>query len=74
MADIACEELGMVNDEDKRGAYADDVAERLRDEVEASASLQNSRQQRHSQVWVWNVGKTESLGSRIKNPMASEEA
>ena len=37
---MACEELGMVGseDEDKRGAYADDVAERTRNEEEASVS------------------------------------
>ena len=42
VADMACEELGMVGseDEDKRGAYADDVAERTRNEEEASVSLQ----------------------------------
>ena len=42
VADLACEELGMVGteDEDKRGAYADDVAERTRNEEEASVSLQ----------------------------------
>ena len=40
VADMACEELGMVGseDEDKRGAYADDVAERTRNEEEASVS------------------------------------
>ena len=37
---MACEELGMVNDEDKRGAYVDDVVERTRNEEEASGSLQ----------------------------------
>jgi hypothetical protein len=42
VADMACEELGMIGseDEDKRGAYADDVAERTRNEEEASVSLQ----------------------------------
>ena len=42
VADLACEKLGMVGseDEDKRGAYVDDVAERTRNEEEASVSLQ----------------------------------
>ena len=42
VADLACEELGMIGseDEDKRGAYADDVAERTRNEEEASVSQQ----------------------------------
>ena len=37
VADMACEELGMIGSEDeaKRGAYADDVAERTRNEEEA---------------------------------------
>ena len=41
VADLACKEQGMVGseDEDKRGAYADDVAERTRNEEEASVSL-----------------------------------
>ena len=32
MADLACEELGMIGseDEDKRGAYADDVTATIR--------------------------------------------
>ena len=48
VADLACEELGMMGseDEDKRGAYADDVAERTRNEEEASVSLQQSKQRR----------------------------
>ena len=42
VADLACEELGMMGseDEDKRGASAADVAERTRNEEEASISLQ----------------------------------
>ena len=42
VADLACEALGMIGseDEDKRGPYADDVAERTQNEEEASISLQ----------------------------------
>ena len=42
VADMACEELGMIGSEvkDKRGAYAADAAERTRNEEEASVSLQ----------------------------------
>jgi len=41
VADLACEEVGMAGseDEDKRGAYADDVAKRTTNEEEASISL-----------------------------------
>ena len=41
VADLACEEVGMMGseDEDKRGAYADDVAERTRNEEEASGGV-----------------------------------
>ena len=65
VADIAYEELGMVNDEDKRGAYADYVAERTRDKVEASASLQEFEAAAAFTGLGLNVGKTEALGSRI---------
>ena len=74
VADIACEELSMVNDEDKRGAYADDVAERTRNEAEASASLQEFEAAAAFTGLGLNVGKTEALGSRIKKAVASEEA
>ena len=42
VAVLACEELGMIGseDEDKRGAHADDVAERTQNEEEASIFLQ----------------------------------
>ena len=42
VADLACEESGMMGpeDEDTRGTYADDVAERTQNEEEASISLQ----------------------------------
>ena len=74
VADMACAELGMVDDEDKRGAYADDVAERTRNEAEASASLQEFEAAAAFTGLGLNVGKTEALGSRIKKAVASEEA
>ena len=74
VVDIACGELGMVNDEDKRGAYADDVAERTRDEVETSAPSQEFEAAAAFTGLGLNVGKTEALGSRIKKAVASEEA
>ena len=74
VADMACEELGMVDDEDKRGAYADDVAERTRNEAEASASLQEFEAAAAFTGLGLNVGKTEALGSRIQKVVASEEA
>jgi len=66
VADMVCEELGLINDEDKRGAYADDVAERTRDEAEASASLQEFEAAAAFTGLGLNVGKTEALGSWIK--------
>ena len=41
VADLACEELGMINEEDDRFAYADDIAEDKGggDEEKATASL-----------------------------------
>ena len=74
VADMVCKELGLVNDEEKRGAYADDVAERTRDEVEASASLQEFEAATAFTGLGLNVGETEALGSRIKKAVASEEA
>ena len=48
VADLACEKSGMMGseDEDKRGAYADDVAERTRNEEEAWSLYNNSKQRR----------------------------
>ena len=74
VADLACEELGMVNDDDKRGAYADDVAERTRNEAEASSSLQEFEAAAAITGLGLNVGKTEVMGCRVKKAVASEEA
>ena len=70
VADLACEELGMVKseDQDKRGAYVDDVAERTRNEEEASVSLQQ-----FEAAAGLNVGKTDVMGCRIKKAVVSEE-
>ena len=64
VADSACEELGMMGseDEDKRGAYADDVAERTRNEEEASVSLQQFEAAAGYGGLGLNVGKTEAMG------------
>ena len=75
VADMACEELGMIGseDEDKRGAYADDVAERTRNEEEASVSLQQFEAGAGYGGLGLNVGKTEVMGCRIKKAVVSEE-
>jgi hypothetical protein len=75
VADMACEELGMIGseDEDKRGAYADDVAERTRNEEEASVSLQQFEAAAQYGGLGLNVGKTEVMGCRIKKAVVSEE-
>jgi len=41
VADLACEELAMMGseDEDKKGAYVDDVAERTQNEEQVLVSL-----------------------------------
>ena len=74
VADMACEEMGLVNDEDKRGAYADDVAERTRNEEEASISLQEFEAAAAITGLGVNVAKTEAMGCRIKKAITSEEA
>ena len=75
VADLACEELGMMGseDEDKRGAYADDVAERTRNEEEASVSLQQFEAAAGYGGLGLNVGKTEVMGCRIKKAVVFEE-
>ena len=75
VADLACEELGMMgsDDEDKRGAYTDDVAERTRNEEEASVSLQQFEAAAGFGGQGLNVGKTEAMGCRIKKAEVSEE-
>ena len=76
VADLACEELGMMGsqDEDKRGAYADDVAVRTRNEEEASVSLQQFEAAAVGYGGIGlNVGKTEVVGCRIKKAEVSEE-
>ena len=50
------------------------MAERTRDEAEASASLQEFEAAAAFTGLGLNVGKTEALGSRIKKAVASEEA
>ena len=64
VADLACEELRMMGseDEDKRGAYADDVAERAQNEEETSVSLQQSEAVAGLGDLELNVGKTEKCG------------
>ena len=63
VADLACEELGMMGseDEDKRGSYADDVAERTRHEEEASVSLQQFEAGTRYGGLGLNVGKSEIM-------------
>ena len=75
VADLACEELGMMGseDEDKRGKYADDVAERARNKEEASGSLQQFEAGAGYGGLGLNVGKTEVMGCRIKKAVVSEE-
>ena len=50
------------------------MAERTRDEVEASASLEEFEAAAAFTGLGLNVGETEALGSRIKKAVASEEA
>ena len=68
--------LGLVGseDEDKRGAYADDVAERTKNQEEASVSLQQFEAAAGFGGLGLNVGKTEVMGCRIKKAVVSEEA
>ena len=75
VADLACEESGMVGseDENKRGAYANDLAERTRNEDEASVSLQQFKAAAGFGGLGLNVGKTEAMGCRIKKAEVSEE-
>ena len=75
VADLACEELQMreSEDEDKRGAYADDVAERTRNEEDASISLQQFEAAAGFGGLGLNGGKTEAMGCRIKKAVVSEE-
>merc|ERR1712139_61085 len=75
VADLACEELGMMGseDEDKRGAYAGDVAERTQNEEEASVSLQQFEAAAGFGGLGLNVGKTEAMRCRIKKAVVSEE-
>jgi len=75
VADLACEELGMMGseDEDKRGAYADDVAERTRNEEEASISLQQFEAAAGCGGLGLNAEKTEAMGCRIEKAVVSEE-
>ena len=75
VADLAREGLGMMGseEEDKRGAYADDVAERTRNEEEASVSLQQFEAAAGYGGLGLNVGKTEVMGCRIKKAVVSEE-
>jgi len=70
-----CEELGMAGseDQDKRGAYADDVAERTRNKEEASVSLQLFKAAAGCGGLGLNVGKTEAMGCRSKKAVVSEE-
>ena len=64
VADLACEELGTTGseDEDKRGAYADDVAERTRNEERASVALQQFEAAAGDGGLGLNAGKTLSHG------------
>ena len=59
VVDLACDELGMVGSEgeDKRGAYADDVAERARNEEGGSVSLQQFKAAVGSEGLGLNVGR-----------------
>ena len=60
-------------DEDKRGAYAEDVAERTHNEEEASVSLQQFEAAAGFKGFGLNVGRTEVMGCRIKKAEVSEE-
>ena len=74
VADLACEELGMVIDEDKMHAYADDVGDRNPNEDEASASLQEFEAAAAAVARLgMSVPKTEAMGCRVKKAVASEE-
>ena len=59
--------------EDKRGAYADDVAERTRNEEEASVSLQQFEAAAGFGGLGLNAGKTDAIGCRIKKAVVSEK-
>ena len=52
VADLACEELGMrgSEDDDKRGAYADDVAKKLKMRRKLLFLSNNSKQRRGSEA------------------------
>ena len=71
VADLACEELGMIGSEDgnKRGAHADDVAERTRNEEEASVCLRQFEAAAGYGGLGLNVGKTRVM----KKAVGSEE-
>ena len=77
VADLACEELGMTNEEDDRFAYADDIAEDKGGggEEKATASLQELEAAAALTGLIVNPAKSEAIGCRIKkNTVVSEDA
>ena len=76
VADLACEELGMVNEEDDRRIFADDIYEDKGggDEEKASAALQEIEAAAAIGGLAMNPSKSEAMGCRIKAEVVSEVA
>merc|ERR1711977_227237 len=76
VADLACEELGMVNEEDDRHIFADDIYEDKGggDEEKASAALQEIEAAAAIGGLAMNPSKSKAMGCRIKTEVVSEVA
>ena len=74
VADLACEELGMVIDEDDRRIFADDIYEEKGggDEEKASAALQELEAAAAIGGLAVNPPKSEALACRVKKAVVSE--
>ena len=76
VADLACEELGMVIDEDDRRIFADDIYEDKGggDEEKASAALQELEAAAAIGGLAVNPPKSEAMACRVKEAVVSEVA